>query len=376
MFDKQKKLIAGLLVLVLGALAFYFLYWTKTPEYSLNLVREAVKNHNTEQFERHVDLDSLLNKGYDDFIAYYLKTEGKDLGGFQTLAAGAAQMMKPSLVASLKSEILKSVSEVKEANTPTDTGKQDKTKQQVAVLNDNASKIYNKNVEVKGIKTDSQEPGVSIATIALHNKELEKDFDIKLKMNKLENGQWRVKEITNLIPLLDAIKEAELEKARKIDATVKENIYKNINGYWTEAGVRQTGNWIPSYTFYMNVDLKNLTDKEIKNIKICTKMFDPNGDYVRTLMFDNIESIGPQAQYTAKAEVKLNEFDSTDKKTISQDVKKCYFQLYVLSIETADGTKLERPKEASTGEIYPDAGKKVKKWVDEQKKKTQNTNKE
>ena len=144
MFDKQKKLIAGLLVLVLGALAFYFLYWTKTPEYSLNLVREAVKNHNTEQFERHVDLDSLLNKGYDDFIAYYLKTEGKDLGGFQALAAGAAQMMKPTLVASLKSEVLKSISEVKDANAPADTGKQDKTKQQVAVLNDNASKIYNK----------------------------------------------------------------------------------------------------------------------------------------------------------------------------------------------------------------------------------------
>ncbi len=376
MEGKQRNIIIGALVVVLGALAFYFMYWTKTPEYSLNLVREAVKNHNTDQFERHVDLDSLLNKGYDDFIAYYLKTEGKDLGGFQTLAAGAAQMMKPSLVASLKSEILKSVSEVKEANTPTDTGKQDKTKQQVAVLNDNASKIYNKNVEVKGIKTDSQEPGVSIATIALHNNELEKDFDIKLKMNKLENGQWRVKEITNLIPLLDNIKEAELEKARKVDAPIKESIYKNINGRWTQAGRRQVGNWGLNYVFFTDVELQNLTDTEIKNIKICVALYDENGDYVRSLMFDTIKSIAPKAKYLAKAEAKLNEFEAADKKVLNGDLRNYYLLLYVLSIETADGTKLERPKQAATGELYPEAGREYKKRIEEQKKNAQNQKKE
>lgn len=367
MFDKQKKLIAGLLVLVLGALAFYFLYWTKTPEYSLNLVREAVKNHNTEQFERHVDLDSLLNKGYDDFIAYYLKTEGKDLGGFQTLAAGAAQMMKPTLVASLKSEVLKSISEVKDANAPADTGKQDKTKQQVAVLNDNASKIYNKNVEVKGIKTDSQEPGVSIATIALHNKELEKDFDIKLKMNKLENGQWRVKEITNLIPLLDAIKEAELEKARKIDGPIKENVYKHVRGYCSGGGKTRSGDWLPSWTFHATMELKNVTDKEVKNVKFCGILYDGEGNYIRSIPFDVVKTIAPQTGYTAKTEFKLNEFETADKKIIDTDISKYVVNICILGLETADGTKLERPKEASSGQLYPDSGKKYIEWLKKNK---------
>ncbi len=56
----QMIAISGLLVVVLCSLAFYFFYWTKTPQYSINLIREAVKTHNTEMFEQYVDLDNLI----------------------------------------------------------------------------------------------------------------------------------------------------------------------------------------------------------------------------------------------------------------------------------------------------------------------------
>ena len=69
MSNKQKTIFLGLLIAILGALAFYFFYWTKTPQYSITLIQQAVKNHNVDKFERYVDLDTLYGRAYDDFIS-------------------------------------------------------------------------------------------------------------------------------------------------------------------------------------------------------------------------------------------------------------------------------------------------------------------
>ena len=184
MTGKQRNIIIGALIVVLGALAFYFFYWIKTPQYSLNLIRDAVKSHNTEAFERHVDLDSLLNKGYDDAVAYYLKNEGKDLGGMQALTAGVAQMMKPSMIATWKSDVLNSVSGTKEQNTekkPEPSNQKQNINGAVSAMD----RIASKNTEMKGISVIAKESDVATVAISLYNKDLEKNLDVKIKMNML-----------------------------------------------------------------------------------------------------------------------------------------------------------------------------------------------
>ena len=59
---KAVKYVLGfLIVAVLAAGAFYFGYWVKTPQYTLNLIANAVVNHDTAAFEKHVDLDNLFS---------------------------------------------------------------------------------------------------------------------------------------------------------------------------------------------------------------------------------------------------------------------------------------------------------------------------
>ena len=79
-------------------------------------------------------------------------------------------------------------------------------------------------------------------------------------MNKLENGEWRIKEITNLIELLEHIKEEEIARAKEVDKTAKENIYKHVTGYLKEGSRNSSGGWFPTYTLSMTVDIKNTTD--------------------------------------------------------------------------------------------------------------------
>ena len=52
--SKKKIIIAVLVAIVAIALGWYFLYFTKTPVYSLNLAREAVEKHDVNAFKKHV----------------------------------------------------------------------------------------------------------------------------------------------------------------------------------------------------------------------------------------------------------------------------------------------------------------------------------
>ena len=54
--SKKKIIIAVLVAIVAVALGWYFLYFTKTPVYSLNLAREAVEKHEQDSRNRPVFL--------------------------------------------------------------------------------------------------------------------------------------------------------------------------------------------------------------------------------------------------------------------------------------------------------------------------------
>lgn len=66
-----------------------------------------------------------------------------------------------------------------------------------------------KKTEIKNISVVSKDSGISIVAIKLHNNKIKNDFDVILKMNQLENGKWKVKEITNTIQVLLALSEYE-----------------------------------------------------------------------------------------------------------------------------------------------------------------------
>lgn len=211
--NKQLITILGLLGVVLCSFAFYFFYWTKTPQYSINLIREAVKTHNTEMFEQHVDLDSLIGKGYEDAVDFYLKTQ-RDMGQIRRaseleMASAVLNLLKPNIIASAKSEILKSINKGQVVdsfkNTKALLKQRDIPMSNVSLMDIGLSK----KTVIKNISVVSKELGTAIVAVTLHNDNIKDDFDVKVKMTQLENGKWKVKEITNTTQILLVLKEAE-----------------------------------------------------------------------------------------------------------------------------------------------------------------------
>lgn len=67
-----------------------------------------------------------------------------------------------------------------------------------------------KNADFKDITVVSKENGEAIVALTLHNKKFNKDFELKVKMAELQDGTWKLKEITNLVDFL-----VEVDKADK-----------------------------------------------------------------------------------------------------------------------------------------------------------------
>lgn len=338
--NNNKKIIIGLVACVIIGICFYFFYWTKTPAYSINIIRESVKKHDVNTFEKHVDLDTLYNKGYDDLYIAMGEITGENFSA-NPLLAGMIQMMKAPIVAEFKH---KTMEMVKGNDNPpaADPSKQDNAP--IAVANNMETKADFKNLDIKDISTISKESNSAIVLLKVHSPKLDKDFDLKIKMDKLSDGKWKLKEITNLTEFIIATDKAEKEKLAELDKPIKEEIYKNVQT--VDARVRKsvTGNFIPSYALNLNYTVKNISDKNISNVTAYCDFRDLNGALVKSCPLNDFLNIPKNSTGNSVTIVDLNPFIGPDKKLIeTTDTSKFKVSLKVMSITFEDGSKIERP---------------------------------
>ncbi|MBQ5600704.1 MAG: hypothetical protein IIU79_01995, partial [Phascolarctobacterium sp.] len=68
------------------------------------------------------------------------------------------------------------------------------------------------NIELKDISVIEERGNRALIAIKLYNSELGKNFTLTVKMNKLVDGTWRIKEITNLVDFFLEVDKAQKEK--------------------------------------------------------------------------------------------------------------------------------------------------------------------
>lgn len=116
---------------------------------------------------------------------------------------GILQMIKPAIVNELKVKTLEEIKGV-------DNGQSSKKNQATKMAEDLQEKADVENADFKDITVVSKEKGEAIVAVTLHNKKFNKDFELKVKMAELQDGTWKLKEITNHVDFL-----VEVDKADK-----------------------------------------------------------------------------------------------------------------------------------------------------------------
>lgn len=342
MTSTQKKIGLALLFAVICGLAFYFFYWIKTPIYSLGIIRDSVQKHDVTTFEKHVDLDTLYNKGFNDAMIAMGKIEGNDIMS-NPFAAGIIQMMKPAVVTALKEATLDAV----KGDTNTNQTEQSNNNNQQEAN----TKAFSKNLESKSGMDDStfsdasvisEENGEAIVAITLHNNKVDQDFKLNVKMAKLDDGTWKVKEITNLVDFLVAVDAAEKAKLAELNKPIREKIDNAVSLSNSTLNMANDGNpFFASYWWNNNITLKNNSSQAITALGVKYSILDQNKAVRKEIsQVYNKSALAPNTSNTLTSQIKLNPFIDEDAQMI-KNPNNYTIAVEITSVKFADGSTIE-----------------------------------
>lgn len=191
-----KKCLIALLVILAAAAGFYFFYWIRTPAYAAGEIQQAVAHHDFQLFRERVDLEKVYGYAIDDLAD---EAQGSDKREHR-IAAGLMKTLKNPLIDEMirQTEIAFNKKGEKD-NSPL-----------AAVTRTMKAYVGSAALSMTDIFEVKEEKGKAIASVRLHDKELNQDFIWKVEMEKDVNGRWTAVRVVNLKDYLAARKKAIL----------------------------------------------------------------------------------------------------------------------------------------------------------------------
>lgn len=213
-----------LLVIVVFAVGIGYWYWTTTPEYSLREARAAIKSHDLVKFQKYVDVESVASGMVDSFMAGPVH----DMSGLgfvgRMLTIGLVGLVKPSLIDSVKEEILRLVekgapqtasssensppgestdqeSASEDLPGPTNAGSGISLKQSLKTFGFKG-KLYN------GTEYSRREGKLAYVGLKLYNQKYNRDLTLEVKLLDM-GGYWQVIGLPNLTQMLQTLVKLE-----------------------------------------------------------------------------------------------------------------------------------------------------------------------
>lgn len=193
----SRKIIAIILLICIaaGASAWYFLYFTKTPEYSLNIIKDAVEKHDVASFNQHVDLDSLLSRGFDDLLSAMIESDKSMKPEAKQMISGFAQMLKSPITSSVKDAIVRYVETGKWAAE----GSENQEANHAEIAPDKiAENTGLKDASYRGIAYSKKDGKTAMVGVTIYDQSIDKESVLDIQMRELDDGTWQVAEISNL----------------------------------------------------------------------------------------------------------------------------------------------------------------------------------
>lgn len=215
------------LICIIATSAWYFVYYTKTPEYSLGLIKESVEKHDVAKFNKHVDLDSILSRGYDDLFSAMIESDKSMSSQGKSFIAGFAQMFKATFINGFKDNIKRYVEtgSWEEKQSQDDTSKNAQSNKSPDKISSSTSNL--KKSDFKGIAYTKKDGKVATIGLKLYDKDINKESILDVKMRELDDGTWQVAELANLKEYILSIENEKNEQLRKYISDIQPIIDKS-----------------------------------------------------------------------------------------------------------------------------------------------------
>ena len=202
--NKIKNIFLFLLALILAAAAFYFFYYQKTPEYSMIMIQQAFKNRDLPTFEKHVDIDRVLDNLFDEVVE--AQAESMEFEE-QQMVTNLAKLFKKPFVKAAKDNLLKrfeekepstpQIQEISKESKPAGDSKPEK-KDTKNIFKNLAQRLKPNKMEYKGTRNARTEGNIAYADVVLYDTKLEKDYTFTAQMVRLEDRTWQLVKFKNV----------------------------------------------------------------------------------------------------------------------------------------------------------------------------------
>ncbi len=339
MNDKLKKIIAVLAALAIAVSGWYFFYWLKTPQHSLTLIADAVRQHDLKTFEKHVDMDTLYSNAYDDVVAV---TFGEDKNANPIIVA-IVKGIKGLAVPLLENETRNYIIHGDKQSSETEAHKS------VPEGNENGAEIVDNlknrtgfgSLKYEGVESTDIDGENALVNIKLHDENLSSDFILKIKMQQLDDGMWRLLQITNLQDFMHQREAAVAEKLTELNKPIAAQIEQNVK---LDKKLLQITSVHYSTIIRMLETEINLTNTSGKNINYITGMLELYGDdgkvfYSGSFASNAVLKNGATKLY--KFDFELNPYVKQDAEVISSDLGKIKWNAYLTNVAFDDGSSID-----------------------------------
>ncbi len=351
MSENSKKYILITAALIVIGTAFYFFYWMRTPQYTFTKIHEAVQQHDLNKFEKHVDLDSLYAHAYND-ILYYAFGDPKQANPF---LLGIVQSLKNTVVTIMTSQTKHyvetgSLQEPDLANTdssdatenlPASSSTPNPKNEGQQLAEQFKERTGFGNMRYEGVANIEQIGKTASVAVKLFDRQLEHTFILKVKMYELEDGSWRLSEITNLKELLRNREQIITEKLKKLNSKVQSELDNAVKTIPNKLTINSSGGWFPSYTMQSIFTIQNTSDKTITELQGFVEIFDTDEMLMQRSQFNEYIDIAPQQSKISNKLFSLNQFKPETVRLLRSDINNVKWQVTITSVTFGNDGKLQ-----------------------------------
>lgn len=205
--DKRIKMAAGaglaaLAVAVAGGGYYYFHVRTDTPDYAIKAVSQSIENHDVKEFHRVVNLEGVLDSGYNGFVDGMTAPGNATTPDAKEAIRNFTQMLRVPLMLSLKAAV----------DSYVETGEMN-PKEHVGVMGLIERTGLN-DIEVRGVKNielNDANRNEAFADLMLYQPELGSEFPIQIVLSRGADDRWQVSSVRNFQDYV-----AQITQARRI----------------------------------------------------------------------------------------------------------------------------------------------------------------
>ncbi len=219
---KLRLLLAAILLLLIAVIGgyTYVRFHMHTPQYALEELEQSVKNHDLKSFQKHVNVDHVLDHSFDGLIEGLLDTGGGTSEEARTAAGNVARMMKAPILSSFRTAVEQYVTT---GNWSTTSDEDDASKLDAADLLAQAG-LHKTEFRQWGDIQPAEDENRVILDIHVYQQEADRDFVFKALMVK-EDNVWCIDEIQNFrdfVVMVGKARRSELDQYLKSSAAVME----------------------------------------------------------------------------------------------------------------------------------------------------------